>query len=520
MDFLESKLKRTTIAKRLEPFFYSIKRVQEDPGVPSPRLEIIQQTKLPLSLKIEKNNPVPTHENNSVPVSASASLPPRRKNRYNTLDVSKKSQNPQNPSNHRPFIDLHTPKTSKNRIEIPLDFTNSLGSSSKKGKDDTFSKMCEKYEDHCRTPKFDEAIETPKRFNGICEISESREVSFHEDAEKQSSHEKRRSDICNGQFQGWRSSSFDVNKSEGSIIYDCPDRLSIQPKIPLIKSPKSQLPSLQDFTLETEKVGVQSNHLKVECYNIQSKPEKNDNVRHHIRDPTSNGTEISLMAFDEALSKFSSLPAVYVEVSLWYKDCYYYMTCGLSHKGDISQESQELCEKIIIFAYSGFTACNVFHASLLVSAFNALQSLKDGKGEWIDVGFSSNNPYENDLTHDIAAFGLMLILFVDKYIPLFFQEMVEYCLGRDIAFVPLAFDIADIAILALRKRKLNPLINESQKCLEVVFFFYAGCLAQWFLYHKSFNSQHTEANEIVEKIALSDPKSLINLATKYLQNEM
>ncbi|OMJ69265.1 hypothetical protein SteCoe_33052 [Stentor coeruleus] len=520
MDFLESKLKRTTTAKRLEPFFYSIKRAQEDPGVPSPRLEIVQQTKLPLTLKIEKNNPLSKQENSSVPVSACIDLPPRRKNRYNTIDSSKKHPNLQNLTKPGPFIDLHTPKSSKNCIEIPLDFTNSLSSSLKKGKDDTFSKVCEKYEGHCQTPKFDGVGESPKRFDGICEISASKEMSFHDEIIKTNFHEKHRSDVCRGQLQCWHSSSYDMDKSEGSIIYNSPDRLTQQPKVLQIKSPKPQLPSVQDYSLETEKVDSPNNNNKVECYDIQSIPERNDNIRHHTRDPTSNGTEISLMTFDEALSKFNSLPAVYVEISLWYKDCYYYMTCGLSHKGDMNQESQELCEKVIIFAYSGFTACNVFHARLLVSVFNALQALKEGKGEWVDVGFSSNNPYENDLTHDIAAFGLILILFVDKYIHLFLQEMIEYCLSHDIAFIPLAFDIADIAILALRKRKLNPLINESQKCLEVVFFFYAGCLAQWFLYHKSFNSQHTEVNEIVEKIALSDPKSLINLATKYLQNEM
>ena len=76
----------------------------------------------------------------------------------------------------------------------------------------------------------------------------------------------------------------------------------------------------------------------------------------------------------------------------------------------------------------------------------------------------------------MAPFGLLLIIFLDKFIPIKLEEMVKYCLERDIPFISLAFDIAEIAIMILRKKKLNDLISQNQKCLEVLFFFYAGCL--------------------------------------------
>lgn len=519
MEFLERKLKRTSTTKRGEPFLYAIKRAQEERKVPNPHLNLNEIEKPRLSLKIEKSYSGLTPENHSNPISATGPIPARRANRYNTLDFSIKQITPPKLS---PFNDLNSPRSSKNHIDIPLDFTSSLSSTSKRGKEETFSSLVAKHENVCETPKFEAIGGFPEEYKEISEMSSSKEISFPEPTEKKSHCEKIGSENEKPKRNGrTHSISCDLDKSEESIIYNSPDRFSIQPKCSPLRSPKSAKLNAMDFTLETEKIEAPISVINPlsSIQSISDIEEDDDNSR-HVRDGTSSRTEIYYMTFDEALSKFNSLPAVYIESNLWYKDCYYYLTCGFSHKTDLTIESQELCEKIIIFAYSGFIPSNIFHASLLISVQNALQHLKGYKGEWVEVGFSSNNPYENDLTHDMAAFGLILIMFLDKYIPISLGEMISYCLSKDIAFIPLAFDIAEICIIALRKRKLNALINSSQKCLEVLFFFYAGCLAYWFNNHKTNSIKHGEINEIVEKQALSDPKSLINLATQHLQNQM
>ncbi|OMJ74053.1 hypothetical protein SteCoe_27106 [Stentor coeruleus] len=517
MEFLERKLKRTSTIKKGEPFLYAIKRAQEEHKVPNLHINLNEIEKPRLSLKIEKKTSGLILENHSVPISATGQISSRRSNRFNTLDISIKQITPPKLG---PFNDLTSPRSSKNRVEIPLDFTSSLSSTSKRGKEETFSSMVAKHE--AETPKFDACIGFPEEYKEISEMSSSKEISFPEPTEKKYYHEKKTSynekpkrDVKT------HSISCDLDKSEGSIIYNSPDRFSIQPKCSPLRSPKSIQLNAVDFTLETEKIEAPIGVLNP-LSSIQSIPdiEADEENSKNIRDGVSSKTEIYYMTFDEALSKFYSLPVVYIEANLWYKDCYYYLTCGLSHKTDLSVESQELCEKIIIFAYSGFVSSNIFHISLLTSVYNALQILKGYKGEWIDVGFSSNNPYDNDLTHDMAVFGLLLIMFLDKYIPVSLGEMISYCLSKDIAFIPLAFDVAEICIIALRKRKLNALINSSQKCLEVLFFFYAGCLAYWFNNHKTNSIKHGEINGIVEKLAFSDPKSLINLAAQHLQNQM
>ncbi|OMJ83089.1 hypothetical protein SteCoe_16071 [Stentor coeruleus] len=516
MDFLERKLKRTSTMKRGEPFLYAIKRVQEEHKVPISQINHNDLEKPRLSLKVENSYSGLTSENHSVHILATGQMPARRANRYNTLDFSIKQITPPKSSL---FIDLNS---SKNHIEIPFDFTSSLSSTSKRGKEETFSSLIAKNEAGGETPKFEACVGFPEEYKEISEMSSSKEISFPEPTEKRYYCEKKSFDNEKPKHNGHTHSiSCDLDNSEESIIYNSPDRFSIQPKCTPLRSPKSAKLNTMDFTLETEKIEAPISAINP-LSSLQSIPDIEDVEDHsrNVRDGVSSRTEIYYMTFDEALSKFNSLPAVYIEANLWYKDCYYYLTCGFSHKTDLSIENQELCERVIIFAYSGFISSNIFHASLLISVHNALQILKGEKGEWVEVGFSSNNPYENDLTHDMAAFGLLLIMFLDKYIPFSLGEMISYCLSKDIAFIPLAFDIADICIIALRKRKLNTLINSSQKCLEVLFFFYAGCLAYWFNNHKTNSIKPGEINEIVEKQALSDPKSLINLATQHLQNQM
>jgi hypothetical protein len=210
----------------------------------------------------------------------------------------------------------------------------------------------------------------------------------------------------------------------------------------------------------------------------------------------------------------------YTGVSLWIRSPSEYLCCCLIRKSDLSEDFQNLCEKLIIFAYSGFDSSNIFHASLLASVFNSLQNLQDGKSTWVEVGFSSNNPYEKDLAHNIAPLGLLLLMFLAEYIPSTLKNMMIYCVSLHISFVSLAFDVAEIAILTLRKKKLNDLMDKTQKCLEIVFFFFAGCLAEWFSLHKENPGSIRKVHQKLESQAFSDPNGFINLAKTLLSFQM
>lgn len=220
--------------------------------------------------------------------------------------------------------------------------------------------------------------------------------------------------------------------------------------------------------------------------------------------------------FFEALNKFMQIPSVQVDVSLWHETLFD-RCCCIKNKQKLSAEFQEMCEKVIVFAYTGFTIKNPFHAELILSLKKKLLHLSQNENDWISIGFSNNNPCEKDLKHNIAPFGLILILFLIEFIPITLESMIQYCLGNEFAFMPLAFDVVEIAILAMRKKKLSEIMILTQKCLESLCFFYAGCLAQWFVLHKESQKNFLVLSRTLEKQAMKYPNDFVELTKSLIK---
>ena len=147
-----------------------------------------------------------------------------------------------------------------------------------------------------------------------------------------------------------------------------------------------------------------------------------------------------------------------------------------------------------------------------MSVYKSLLNYTQNKGSLADIGFSSNNPYEVDLKHDMAAIGLFQILFIERYLPSSLEEALTYCLENSMSFILIAFDISEISIAILRRKKLFPIMSQTNKALEVVFFLYAGCLLYWISLHKSNHQEPATINLLVEKLATKQPDVLITLA--------
>lgn len=218
--------------------------------------------------------------------------------------------------------------------------------------------------------------------------------------------------------------------------------------------------------------------------------------------------DLNFLSFDDTLILFHNSQKIYTDKEIWIRSLREKIFC-CKKKILLSQEFQEHCEKLIIFAYVNFNASNNFHSSLLASVLHCLKSVSNGNS-WEDAGFSCN-PYENELKHAIANFGLFFVMFIVDYMDKFCQVSIEYCRMHRLAFVSIAFDMAEISVLMLRGRRLNAIIVECQKCLEIVFFVAAGCLVKWFEVHKQ-KRKVGEIVEIVKKQANNHPKTLINLA--------
>ena len=229
-------------------------------------------------------------------------------------------------------------------------------------------------------------------------------------------------------------------------------------------------------------------------------------------------TEIFVLGFDQALRVYEDKPVGYIEGSLWI-ETFWDRCCCDRNRAQLPNDFQECCEKLFIFAYSHFNICDIFHASLVNSVYRKLEEILKKKDDFVGIGFSSDNPLLKDLKHNVANFGLLLMLFLIEYIPYTLGNMIKYCLNYRLAFIPIAFDIAEFAIFVMRRKKLHLLMVETQKCLETLFFFYAGCLSQWFILHEKYKYDLSKLTNQMKKQALDDPNKLIDLTKDLIKVE-
>lgn len=232
-----------------------------------------------------------------------------------------------------------------------------------------------------------------------------------------------------------------------------------------------------------------------------------EEILQNIREANKKLAEINHLTFDETLIAFNNSQLIYTDKELWITSFSEKLLCCKKH-ATLTPEFQEISEKIIIFAYLNFDTSNNFHASLLASVLRSLQTISEGSS-WEKTGFSCD-PYKNELKHNVANFGLFLILFLVEYFQRFVESLLSYCIKQGLVFVSIIFDVSELAVVMLRKKKFVDVMNECQKCLEILFFFSAGCLCQWFTFHRARISITKIFNEI-ERIALANPKSFINL---------
>ena len=283
-------------------------------------------------------------------------------------------------------------------------------------------------------------------------------------------------------------------------------------------SPRPLGPIMKDFSFENIPVEQNScislpssNMLLGDLVDYKQKA-RDKSLDHSSLNPKEINTNFMSMTFEEALANFKSLKLEYLHDDLWLTTWVQKLCCILPQ--DLDDETNEICERLIIFAYSGYNQDNIFHSRLLVSIYEILISYSSKQKSWTGIGFSSNNPYETDLNHDMAALGMLQLLFINKYLPDSLSEVLCYCLENSMSFMLIAFDITEICITVLRKKILNHIISDTNKVLEVIFFMYAGCLLYWINLHKSNQQIPAEINILVEQMAKKQPKVLINLASE------
>lgn len=357
------------------------------------------------------------------------------------------------------------------KIDIPLDFSRTITNSSK-------SKLIQKDED-LNELSFG-------KYENIVPRLESKE--FEEDYERVFTFNKN-SKTHKILESLSKTNPFEIENSDHSILIQKRERKSEKPYTNQILFQDSDIESPHSPDMSGLKTGDREEILQ--C--IQK-------AKHQV-------PELNHLSFNDTLIQFHSSQQIYTDKEIWITSFKDKILC-CKKKVLLSQDFQEHCEKLIIFSYVNFNASNSFHSSLLASVLHNLRTFSCGNS-WEEAGFSCD-PYENELKHSVANFGLFFVMFIVDFMNGFCKEMMEYCKKHGLAFVSIVLDLGEIAILMLRKRKLNRVIVDCGKCLEIVFFFAAGCLKKWFEIHQ----EKVKASDIVERVeksANNNPINLINL---------
>lgn len=457
---LSTKLNKSSMFLRKKTFLYTIS--QDDEKTMTPCASIIRMP----SLREEFTSPSPKkrflpNKPNSEPRVPKIEIP------LNILNIQNHNFYEPSPCRTEIQVGLKSSITMSSRSVSPISSRVHMAKSS-------FSRIAEKYEDG----KFFEANDfQPKSArSGIYFRENSFEIN----------------EICD-------ENSCSEQEKEASLILPVMNEVTSESS-----SPKSAKTLIRNISFEDLPQDLSYISLPSPC-------KQNSEISKAKRNGLSEiNPSFMSISFEEALGAFKTAKLEYSHNELWHTTWLDKLCCRASN--ELPDESNEICEKLIIFAYAGYSENNLFHSRLLVSVYEILMNNSSKKGTWTEIGFSSSNPYENDLKHDMAALGLFQILFIDRYLPKSLEEALNYFLSINMSFILISFDISEICISVLRKKKLNSVISEANKALEVIFFLYAGSLLYWISLHKSHHQLPSQINLLVEKTAKKQPKTLISLA--------
>lgn len=173
--------------------------------------------------------------------------------------------------------------------------------------------------------------------------------------------------------------------------------------------------------------------------------------------------QVVSLDFDSAFHRFKSLKHEVLAKKLWKLSFFKKLRrCWTQTK--LEDENLDGAEKLIKFAFTKFNTNDFFHLSLLKSAEEILQILTNRPSFVISIK-------RIECKYPLMAF-LTLLFFHD-----FFRSQLESFIQKFDSVrkaVKVLFWISDAAIVALRKEKLNRVINHCGKCFEAFCFFFAG----------------------------------------------
>ena len=162
----------------------------------------------------------------------------------------------------------------------------------------------------------------------------------------------------------------------------------------------------------------------------------------------------------------------------------------------------------MLFAFTPVDLQNIFHKNLLISVYiliSGLQYLEFSDELLHQLSYISN--YEKDLEFKFSLLGLLNFLFLDSYFSESLEKVIFFSNQNNLSLLPIVFRLTKLIIKSLREKRLNNLIKLTNKCLELIFFTFAGV----FLYFFSLLQMENNTEEVYKKVKKNSKNNLENI---------
>lgn len=177
--------------------------------------------------------------------------------------------------------------------------------------------------------------------------------------------------------------------------------------------------------------------------------------------------QVILLDFDSAFHRFKSLKHEVLSKKLWKLSFLKKIRRCWTHNR-LEDENLDCAERLIKFAFTKYNANDFFHLSLVKSA------------QELVINLTNKPTFEVSMKTIDCRYPLMALLnllFFHDFFRTQLESLIKMCVCPKKALKVL-FWVSDAAIIALRKEKLNRVINHCGKCFEVFCFFFAGLVIQ------------------------------------------
>lgn len=186
--------------------------------------------------------------------------------------------------------------------------------------------------------------------------------------------------------------------------------------------------------------------------------------------------QCGVIRFYEALNLYNLLENSGLRDKRLWKVGFFERVCACFVKSEeVDEQAEEECEKMVRFAYSPIDFSNTFHKNLLISAciriFKIIEIPEDP--EIILSELTKKIKFNSD----VLLLGFLNVLFLDVYFSDVLESLEEVTKDSKMDLLKTICQLTKINLDFLRRKKMNRLINQSQKSLELIFFVFAGiCL--------------------------------------------